>query len=83
MFYACSLFNCIIESIGTLFSQTIAQLDLNVNYFRAPFHQGDITAHCNTSLVSQRVTINHTIDINCSSMANRVLRKLVINHNPS
>ena len=32
--------------------------------------------------VSQRVTINHTTDINCSSMANRVLRKLAINRNP-
>ena len=32
--------------------------------------------------VSQRVAINHTIDINCSSMANRILRKLAINRNP-
>ena len=32
--------------------------------------------------ISQRVAINRTMDINRSSMANRVLRKLVINRNP-
>ena len=32
--------------------------------------------------VSQRVMINRTIDINRSSMVNRVLRKLAINRNP-
>ena len=32
--------------------------------------------------VSQRVTINRTIDINSSSMANRVLREFAINRNP-
>ena len=30
-------------------------------------------------LVSQRVAISRTMDINCRSMANRVLRKLAIN----
>ena len=32
--------------------------------------------------VSQRVTINRTIDINRNSMANRVSRKLAINRKP-
>ena len=32
--------------------------------------------------VSQRFMINRTIEINTSSMANRVLRKLVINRKP-
>ena len=32
--------------------------------------------------ISQRVTINCTIDINRSSMEKHVLRKLAINHNP-
>ena len=32
--------------------------------------------------ISERVAINRTTDINRSSMANRVLRKLAINRNP-
>ena len=34
------------------------------------------------SPISQRVKINRPIDVNSSSMANCVLRKLVINYNP-
>ena len=41
------------------------------------FYQGPIQGP-----VSQEVTINGTIDINRSSMANRVLRNLAINRNP-
>ena len=36
----------------------------------------------NQGLVSQRVTINRTIDINRSSKGNHVLRKLAINRHP-
>ena len=41
-------------------------------------HAYPITA----SPISQRIAINRTMDINRSSMANRVLRKLVINRTP-
>ena len=46
-----------------------------------PFELREYVKYMAQGPVSQKVTINHTIDINRNSMTNRVLRKLAIDRN--
>ena len=74
--------------IITGFIRCLFVLVMPVIHFHKHSRGGDIclkveqSSHLDQGPVSQRVTSNRTIDINHSSMANHVIRKLAINRNP-
>ena len=76
----CNVFNCDHIKFAGYFAIICCTFILSVSDIKQLI-DGILWMPRDLGPVSQRVAINRTIDINCSSRANHVLRKLAINRN--